>query len=181
MRTRSGDPYARLLKSTEADVGLVVIGGVPRYGRKALMTRFAGDLEPWKTGGRAQAFCFEHATTDNPIVVDIGLKAAQDLLTDGLSRLPELATDAGNGGGGFLGVGTGLGGGTPALWRIDFDDDADSAFFGGAGSTVKYKDVAEPVQLDPLTVVDDPDYLARFSRQLDHVPDYLRHGLADLY
>ena len=182
VRTTSGDPYARLLKSTEADVGLVVIGGVPRYGRKSLMARFATGLELWKTGGRAQAFSFEQATPDNPIVVDIGLKAAQDLLVDGLSRLPQLAVDAPVGGGGFLGVAGGPGGGgSPALWRLDFDDDVDSAFFGGGGSAVKYKDVAVPVTLDPLTVVDDADYLDRFGRQLEHVPDWLRHGLADLY
>ncbi|MBL8096198.1 MAG: amidohydrolase family protein [Anaerolineales bacterium] len=182
IRTRSGDPYARLLKSTEADIGLVVIGGVPRYGRKSLMTRFGAGLEPWKTGGRAQAFSFERATPDNPIVVDLSLRAAQDLLTDGLQRLPELATNAPGGGGGFLGVAGGPGGeATPALWRLDFDDDTDSAFFAGGGAAVKYKDVAVAVALDPLTVVDDPEYLGRFSRQLDHVPDYLRQGLADLY
>jgi hypothetical protein len=146
------------------------------------MTRFGAGLEPWKTGGRAQAFNFERATPDNPIVVDLSLKAAQDLLTDGLQRLPELATNAPVGGGGFLGVAGGPGGeATPALWRLDFDDDTDSAFFAGAGGAVKYKDIGVPVALDPLTVVDDPEYLGRFSRQLDHVPDYLRQGLADLY
>lgn len=183
IRTRAGDPYARLIESTESDIGLVVIGGAPRYGRKSLLRRFTSRLEPWTVGGQSQAFDFELSTPESPIVVDLALRAAVDLLTDGFARLPELATaSAGGGGGGFLGVAGGpAGGATPALWRIDFDDDVDGAFFSGAGSAVRYKDVAVPVQLDPLTVVDDPGYFGRFSQQLGHVPDWLRHGLPDLY
>jgi hypothetical protein len=183
IRTRAGDPYTRLLKSTEADIGLVVIGGAPRYGRKSLVQRLTSRFEPWTVGRQAQAFDFERTTPESPIVVDLALRAAVDLLTDGFARLPELAVaSAGGGGGAFLGVAGGpSGGATPALWRLDFDDDVDSAFFAGAGSAVQYKEVAVPVKLDPLTVVDDRDYFARFSQQLGHVPEWLRHGLPDLY
>ena len=42
---RDGDPWDRLVEATEADVDLVVVGGIPRYGSKTLMQHLheAGD------------------------------------------------------------------------------------------------------------------------------------------
>ncbi|MGQ0605292.1 MAG: amidohydrolase family protein [Anaerolineales bacterium] len=182
LQKTTGDPYARLIESTEADIGLVIIGGLPRYGRKSMMQKFTAELESWNVGKKNQAFHFETAGPTNPIVVDLALKAARDLLRDGMNRLPELASTApGNGGGGFLGLADAAGGQAATAWRLDFTDDVDSAFFASAGASVPYKDVAVAMELDPLTVVDDPDYLERVASQLPHVPGYIRQGLAGLY
>ncbi len=181
IRSTDGDPYARLLEADEADIGLVVIGGQPRYGRRSLMTRLTTALETWKVGRKTQAFCFEASSPGNPISVDLTLKAAQTRLHDGLQRLPELARNLPDGDGGLLGLLPVNGSVHAGGWRLNFDDDVDTAFLASASASVPYKDVAVPIELDPLTVVDDPDYLERIAGQLDHVPDYIRHGLASLY
>ncbi len=184
IRKTTGDPYARLIEATEADVGLVVIDGVPRYGRKSLMQRLVADLEPWKVGTQIQAFHLEKARLDATTVLDLPLKQAADLLRDGLNRLPELAT-APSGGGGAAGLAPASAvGPRPASdwpWRLDLDDDVDNAFLVSAAASVPFKEVAVPLELDPLTVVDDPSYLSRLRNQGEHVPEYVRKGLARLY
>jgi hypothetical protein len=40
--------------------------------------------------------------------------------------------------------------------------------------------VLGPLELDPLTVVDDRDFTERLARQRN-IPDYLKEGLPDLF
>jgi len=184
IRKTTGDPYARLIDATEADVGLVVIDGVPRYGRKSLMQRLVSDLEPWKVGTQHQAFHLEKVSLDATTVLDIKLKDAADLLRDGLNRLAELSTASGGGGGAEGLAPAGAVGGQLASdwpWRLDIDDDVDNAFLVSAAAAMPFKEVAVPLELDPLTVVDDPSFLSRVRNQGEHVPEYLRKGLARLY
>jgi len=57
----------------------------------------------------------------------------------------------------------------------------DNAFLVSAAAAMPFKEVAVPLELDPLTVVDDPSFLSRVRNQGEHVPEYLRKGLARLY
>jgi 5-methylthioadenosine/S-adenosylhomocysteine deaminase len=64
-RRRAG--HAQLLEAHEGDVKPVVIGGVARYGRKALMRRLVGarrDLEPITVAGTERLLFFTQPTAD---------------------------------------------------------------------------------------------------------------------
>lgn len=57
LRGRAEDPYLQLIEATEHDVGLVVVGGVPRYGDLATMEDLdPGPLEELEVAGRRRAF-----------------------------------------------------------------------------------------------------------------------------
>ena len=174
-----GNPYARLVEATESDISLLVIHGAARYGRKTHMQTLGINGESWKTGSAQQMFEFEMGA---PISIDITLKEAARRLTDGLQKLPTLARTAppAGGGGGMAGVSAASPGGATG-WKLDLHDDSDNAFFASGAGSVPFKDVAVPLELDPLTVVDDPNYLARVKNQNSHVPAWLRDGLAGLY
>jgi 5-methylthioadenosine/S-adenosylhomocysteine deaminase len=82
-----GDAYGNLIAATEEGVRLVVINGVPRYGRLSLMNRFDSETERWSVGGVDRALNLLQAEAD-PAVGSLTLAQARDMLTDGLSRLP---------------------------------------------------------------------------------------------
>jgi hypothetical protein len=92
---RDGDPWDRLVEATEADVDLVVVGGIPRYGSKTLMQHLheAGDppLENARIAGAAKAFNL--AAPDSP-VSDLSYAEAVKRLTEGMTDLPARAEEA---------------------------------------------------------------------------------------
>lgn len=88
---RQGDPYLRLIeKVRESSITLVVIGGVPRYGQKRLMDRFAVDQEKVAVG-ETERFLNLKEEQANPIVGTMTLGEATDRLKEGLGKLAELA------------------------------------------------------------------------------------------
>jgi 5-methylthioadenosine/S-adenosylhomocysteine deaminase len=92
---KGGDPWDRLVAATEADVDLVIVGGIPRYGAKALMERLhqPGDpaLEPCTIAGAKKAFNL--SAKDSP-VSDISFAHAVQVLEDGMQDLPARAEEA---------------------------------------------------------------------------------------
>src|SRR6185295_1579790 len=58
------DAYAQLFEAHEADIGLVMINGAPRYGHSAWMTKFGAKKETRKVDGQTQAFNFVQETQD---------------------------------------------------------------------------------------------------------------------
>ena len=178
----SGDPYDRLIRATEKDVTLVAIGGVPRYGRKALVSKLVrerGRIESWKVGKASQAFHLDIGGSA-PIVVDIPMREAARKLADGLQRIKELAAEvesARNRGDDAFGWPRDAAFGP--RWTLVFDNDDMGDAFAVAGPPLST--ILEPIELDPLTIVDDPNFLARVNSQLPHVPEYLKRGLAQYY
>jgi hypothetical protein len=90
VRRRAGDPYQRLLEARESSITLVVIDGVPRYGEKRLMDPFGDGFEALDVGG-ASRFLNLREETANPVVGELTLEGAADLLRQGLMSLEELA------------------------------------------------------------------------------------------
>lgn len=182
---REPDPYTQLLESTERSVILVIIGGVPRYGQARLLTDHS---ERIKVAGSGRRLYLDQASTD-PIVAEITFEEAVDRLEDGLSRLVELARDLEDAAGV---VSTDLGGtrGVPPAtalgiprggerWVLELEDeepdatstrpelgvDAGPPELGPMRAAEKLSEILGPLDLDPLTVVDDPGYRNRLRRQ----------------
>jgi hypothetical protein len=93
---RDGDAHSHLLTRSEHDIELVVINGFPRYGASEPMRRLLGDAaaeaESASIAGRSRLLDLRQATGD-PVVGELTLREATDLLADALSRLPDLARD----------------------------------------------------------------------------------------
>jgi hypothetical protein len=172
----TGDPYRRLIGARESAVSLVVINGVPRYGRPALMTRFNADTERLTVGGSQRALFLTQPTGDE-IVGALTLAEAQDRLVDGLHRLPALA--------GSLEHGL-LPHGLPHLgeerWVLELEQNLPSRT-GGVTAAKKLPPLSQvltPLTIDPITVADDDRYLGLVAGQLN-LSDTLKHELASLY
>jgi cytosine/adenosine deaminase-related metal-dependent hydrolase len=181
-----GDAHAHLFSRGEHDVELVVVNGVPRYGAGRLMRKVLGeaadDGEAGSAGGRARLFYLAQASGD-PTVGKLTLKAATDLLADGLQRLPELAKemvehpqldpDA-----------------TILVLDHEEQDGVDlrphlpgpggepTAELDGAARATPLEDLLVPLTLDPLTVVDDDRFVETLAKEqnlpkevAEHVPD----------
>ena len=89
---RDGDPWDRLVEATEADVDLVVVGGIPRYGSKTLMQHLHAAGDAGRTiDGAAKAFNL--AAQDSP-VSDLSYAEAFKRLTEGMTDLPARAEEA---------------------------------------------------------------------------------------
>ncbi|HYZ20381.1 MAG TPA: amidohydrolase family protein [Gaiellaceae bacterium] len=191
-----GDPHEHLLKATERDVALVVVAGRPRYGKRSLVERLGGEgLEDVTIGGRKRVLNLKQTTAD-PAVGKISLAQATDRLRDALQNLKQLALDAERRG-------------TP-LHRMLAASEADEVVWGLAldeleptgvelrprapvpGGTAptgpslteaKAKPLSEivgPLELDRLTVVDDPDWLDAIDKQ-GNLPEWVAPGLRKLY
>jgi hypothetical protein len=189
------DPYVHLIHARETDISFVAINGVPRYGLKRWLRKFSPNLEDWEVGSARRALNLTQATTD-PLVGALSLGSARDKLVEGLQRLPELASLLEN-----PATASGLLGtillDAEGSWYIEPDQDGALSFVDGPQlpfaadgtltgvfSTVM---AAEPLsqilvslELDPLTVVDDPRYFERLAPQLN-LPQYVKDGLAKFY
>jgi 5-methylthioadenosine/S-adenosylhomocysteine deaminase len=171
---RQADPYDQLIEARESAVTLVVINGVPRYGSRRLMGGENAVGETFQVGASTRLLNLAQATAD-PIVGAVSLAAAREQLTDALRRLPELSqrTRALDGFGARAA-------GRPAddreRWMLDLDHDpldgSTVRLMGelGAGSNTLSATRAPdlpliPLQLDPLTVVDDSDFPAAVRAQ----------------
>jgi cytosine/adenosine deaminase-related metal-dependent hydrolase len=193
---RQGDPYARLLAARETSITLVVINGIPRYGQSRLMLPFGPGTEEWPVGSSRRTLNLAQASAD-PVVGELTLQAAQERLRDGLQRLAELArvledpatalslvTAAADESGG-------------PVWFLELDHHeppgsaqrphlplAETGELTGLLAPVlgatPLSELLEPIELDPLTVVDDDRFFARLAHQ-PNLPDYIRSELPPMY
>jgi hypothetical protein len=85
----TGDPYAQLIGATEADVSLLLVGGIGRYGVPDLMEQVhptpEQPLETWKLGRAARAFNFYAPESE---LNDLTLASATKTLGDAMADLP---------------------------------------------------------------------------------------------
>jgi 5-methylthioadenosine/S-adenosylhomocysteine deaminase len=189
---QTGGEYDRLIDARETSVSLVVIDGVPRYGGAGLMAKFAGPVESLKVGQSQRALNLLDAASD-PIVGALSLAEATERLADGLKRLPELATsrigapgaraaapvpDAEPGERWFLDLDHAPSDGSlvrlkPPLGMGESAADAAARFERDALPLI-------PLELDPLTVVDDGGFASLVGNQ-PNLPERLREELPRLY
>lgn len=185
-----GDPYTALLRSGEHDLRAVVIGGVARYATPALMGRLgAGVTETLSVGGRRRALNLDDPTT-HPEVAAVTLADARSQLRDALARLPELAREQED-----AASDPSAAAAAPRLELVldELDDTGfdqrprlplDGRLTGpdllAAAAAPPLSTVLGPLELDPLTVVDDRAWLEEIGTQTN-LPQFLRRGLPAMY
>jgi 5-methylthioadenosine/S-adenosylhomocysteine deaminase len=165
------DPFEHLFHCTETDVALVVIDGIARAGTKSLM-KALGRGTPTETvgvGSTTRVLDLQQDGVD-PAIAGLKLAAATKRLRDALADLPELAKPK---------MGAALGEPHVTL-ELDHDEmtdftirpelpDQDGFLTGimpiGGGPMTPLEDLLEPIALDPLTVVDDGDYLETLATE----------------
>lgn len=185
---RQGDVYGRLIEARETSLTFVVIDGRPRYGAPVLMRRFGGGREALRVGRSARVLDLSDGQAD-PVVGALSLAEATDRLADGLRRLPEIASVRSA----ALGAraATPLGG-AEERWFLDLDHErVDGTLvrlktpLGLADAAAEAAARAEvlpliPLELDPLTVVDDGRFPSRLARQ-PNLPQAVKVELPRMY
>jgi 5-methylthioadenosine/S-adenosylhomocysteine deaminase len=189
----SEDPYDQLIRAKETDLTLVVINGVPRFGRPTLMSALGAVGEALTIHGQKRTLFLKQETQD-PVVGTIKLSQATGTLKEALSTLPALAK-ALEQRQPVAKIGRGR---APTTWQLALDEIEDTGvdlrprlrsrrsrqFTGparrAAAPSKPLSQILQPLALDPLSVVDDPDFLAALAQQRN-LPQFVKDGLASLY
>ena len=186
---QTGDAYDKLIDARETSVTLVVIDGIPRYGSPGFMAKFPGNLETLRVGRSTRALNLKQATAD-PIVGAISLADATARLADGLRRLPELAASPAPAGA-RAAMSAAL---DDERWFLELDHErfdgtqvrlttplgmGESPFDVAARAAADARPLI-PLELDPLTVMDDARFGARIANQ-PNLPERLKRELPRLY
>jgi hypothetical protein len=200
----AGDPYESLVRARETTVRLVVINGVPRYGTRDLMGPLGGGDQTVRVGGETrQLFLRQESVLEE--VAALPLTRARSMLSGAFRDIRKLAreletrpdtravrarrvpADAPE----------------PLVWTLALDETRDTGLelrprlpysgprdFTGpqpfsrraarAAASAKLSEILRPIALDPLTVVDDSDFLDQIARQ-PNVPEPVRDGLRRFY
>lgn len=181
---KPADPYGALLKADEQSIQLVMINGVPRSGTPGVMGSFGVSGETFSVGGSARVLNLAQATED-PDVAPIPLTLAKTRLTKALGSLPNLppppvakrAAKAGS-----------------LTWSLVLDElvptgmdvrphlpiQGKATMVEAKGKVAAKDPVLTPLKLDPITVVDDSDFLALIGTERN-LPDFVKEGLPQLY
>ncbi|MDQ3979252.1 MAG: amidohydrolase family protein [Actinomycetota bacterium] len=183
---RRGDPYRELLSANEADVRLVMVNGVARLGMPRIMGRLRAKGERITIGGEAREFHSDQASAD-PAVAQITLAEAMARLTATLGSLGSerlraaaapMAVFASDEPQWFLALDEVVPSGMEVRHRLSFAGEETGAPLA-AMSTVAALPLV-PLVLDPLTAVDDGEFLTTLASQAN-LPEGLTEELADLY
>jgi hypothetical protein len=193
------EPVKPLFAGDERTIQLVAINGTPRYGTPALMVTDGPGLEKLSVGGEQRVLYLSQATED-PDVAALGYAQAQAKLADALQNLrtmrleqeaarPRAAEPE------ALAGAPAVERGHPRLALDEFEHTdftqrphlplagaatgpTDRATAVPAGTPVS--SLLGPMQLDRLTVADDPDWLEAVAGEAN-LPAYLAPGLRALY
>jgi len=181
---KQGDPYHRLLQATERSVVLVAVNGVIRYGQPRYLPAGAEQLA---VAGSRRALFLDQASVD-PVIAEVTFAQAVTRLEDGLAHLPELAAALEAEAGPVMEVG-GREGVPPvtvfgieragARWVLELEDEEPDGTTTrpelgvpeiapvpeSAEAAAPLSEILEPLELDPLTVIDDRAYAARLRSQ----------------
>ena len=193
----AGDPYEQLLSADERDVSLVMVDGVARYGHRSLVTKLGGQgLETLRVGGRERVLNLRQQSAD-PAVGTITLAEAKDRLTDALKNLKQLAERAEQSGGALQAMFAGAEE-HEVRWGLALDEleptgvelrprvplPGDTKLTGPslvtAAAAKPLSEIIGPLELDGLTVADDPYWLETIDSERN-LPDWLAPGLRRLY
>lgn len=182
--------FASLVEATETDIKLLVVGGVRRFGIAALMSGAGPELEAIKIGDQSRTLNLwmdQSADSDGPQLEQLSLKDASARLAAALAGLggsapatPHLhASSAALTGGWSL-----------ALDEIEHTGQEMRPLIGlraevarrGVSRPLAPKSVVKlsPIDLDPLTVPDDPKFLKTLAKE-PNLPKGFAAAMAKLY
>jgi hypothetical protein len=184
MNGSDGNPYRRLLRSSELDIALVVINGVPRYGTVPLMEPFEIETERWQVGDPPQErILYLRQAAGTAFVGTLTLQEAQERLRIGLQKFPNPPN--------FIEPPLAALGGQPAeTFTLVLDNEGE---FGQSlrplapmltpppTAAEPLENILVPMELDPLTVADNPKQFFDMLKSQDNLPDYVKQKLPKLY
>jgi len=197
---KAGDPYDALIRARETDIQLVMINGIARYGVPALMKPFAKREQTLRVGGSTR-WLFLKQETGDPDVAEVSLYTAKRTLRAAFRDIAKLARQLERA---PARVRRALDAPEPVVWSLALDEIQDTGVelrprlpFSGprdftgpermarrgavaAAASAPLSKILKPIKLDPLTVVDDRDFLDQIETQ-PNVPDAIRRGLRELY
>jgi cytosine/adenosine deaminase-related metal-dependent hydrolase len=186
----AGDPYAALLEATEHGVVLSVIGGEPRYGTSALMKQLGadqGDIDETTIAGRKRILSF---TSDPNSKQRVSFDDARAALAEALRDLPKLEREANKP---VASRSAFAAREAPRRVTLALDEVEETGLsmrpnlpYRGAlagpmlvrasAARAKPKPPLQPQQLDPVSFVDDGEYIDIISRQ-PNLTDELKDAL----
>lgn len=188
-----GHPYLPLFEGDERRVQLVAINGTPRYGTPAMMVTDGPDLELLNMGGEQRVLYMRQETGD-PDVSALSFGQAQAKLKDALHNIKEIRLEQ-EGGHAVeaLAAAPDVLRGHPRLAldefeQTDFTQRPHLPLNGIVTGPTDRPAIAgqpissllSPMNLDALTVADDPDFLDRVAAQTN-LPGYMAPTLRELY
>ncbi|MDM0076009.1 amidohydrolase family protein [Variovorax sp. J2P1-59] len=193
----AGEPCEAFIRARETDIRLVVINGVARYGIPSAMQALGAKGEALKVGGQSRQVFLAQETGD-PDVGQVSLKAATAALKKAFKNLKSLARDIEKP---KVRKPALMSADAPrrAVWGLALDEIKDTGVdqrprlpFAGprdftgpnlqaaSAKSPPLSTILGPIELDPLTVADDPHFLARILSE-PNVPAAIRAGLPQLY
>ncbi len=185
VRGYHGDPYKKLINATEKTLLGVFINGVPRCVQKRILNKFdfdSSDIEMFKIENTTRYIYLKESDPEN-ILNGISLEASQNKIAAGLQNLNELADQLENANGdAFLSA---FDNPLETEWFLvpDMHVDADGNVLEEGhlewGAGIPFSELAEPLPLDKLTVIEDDEHFRRMSYH--PLPDYIRKGLPGFY
>ena len=185
---QTDDPYAHLINAREDNVSLVAIGGRPRYGLTPTMRTLGVSGEQIKVANSSRIVDFD-APDGDPDIEKVSLDEATRRLTAALGNLAALQQRGAH-------LASALASGVAVErpgWRLALDEQFHNHVelrprLTLAGTPTGPDIVAaraaapalHPIKLDPLTVADDPAFVASLKTQRN-LPAGLAAGIAKLY
>jgi len=193
------EAYAALIHAKETDIRLVMINGVARYGVPALMGLLSPDDQTVKVGCQSRKLYLKQETCD-PDVAVVSLSKATSQLRAALLNIATLAKEVEKPKA-VAARKLALDATAKPVWSLALDEIQDrgedirprlpfngpSDFTGAKRAAVKVtaaapplSSILKPIQLDPLTVADDPGFLNSIELQLN-LPEAVKSNLRGLY
>jgi hypothetical protein len=188
------DPYDALIRASETDIRLVMINGIARYGVPEVMQSLAPEDQTIRVGGQLRRLFLTQETSD-PDVAQVPLSSSTAQLREAfrdIARLakemekprPTLVLDARAEPVWFLALDEISSAGVELGPRLPFDGPDDVTGTDRTAVTpavsAPLSTILKPVELDPLTVVDDEKFLEKIGQQ-GNLQAPLRAGLQELY
>jgi hypothetical protein len=173
-----------------------MINGVARYGNASLMGSLNAGGEKVKIGGLTRTLYMEQKTQD-PRVAATSLKKAVSTLRKAFRQLPRLARELEKREVRRYRL-RARGIPEPVEWTLALDELAETGLdmrpripFGGSRgftgprlgaprAAEPLSKIVKPIQLDPLTIVDDDDYVHVMTQQRN-LPQYVKVALPEFY
>ncbi|GGW36998.1 S41 family peptidase [Arenibacter certesii] len=180
----TGDPFYKLIQATEISLLGIFINGVPRCAQSRIMKKFnfnSAHIEKFKIGNSTRYLYLKESDPDN-MLQDISLKMAHDKIASGLQNLNVLATKLEEAHGNALLSASDNPLNTEWILVTDEHDGAGTGLEEGQlewGRGIPFSELAEPLPLDKLTVIEDDEHFRRMS--FHPLPEYVRKGLPDFY
>lgn len=161
-----GDPYSGLISATESDVAAVLIGGKLRAGRASLVDPTTPGVELIHVAN--QSMVLDLVDDPKQPLANVTLQAAIATLSYALEHLPDLAKTFQSGQAAFDNL--------PSRFQIRLEMDEELALEAVAGVQPIGPGDVDPMELDPITAVDDTMFVQRLKANIN-LPQWLKDGL----